>query len=304
MESGLILADKSVNRAYVPDFSKYVLPYTQWYQDDFLGGVRGMSAAEIGVYTILLNEMYARGEALSLPDVRLARHCGLPVPKFRTILAMLIKEGKIVELECGLWNEKCDKTLVKRKNEHHRNSSAGSQSGKNRNEINDGDERALSDGSTPVQPSSEAQISRRRRSSAPAHARTREDDPPPLESELTEIPEDGVKLYENVMAAVGIGRSGSMPSYWLPPGAIMHVIRWRALGLFDDEIVEVARQSRRNHPEPPNGPMALDRVMQISAAYKTRTNEIPKSEGQGHGRRGPDYDVTREIIRAAARGTT
>ena len=42
-----------------------------------------------------------------------------------------------------------------------------------------------------------------------------------------------------------------------------HVRRWiDDLGLDEDAILEVARETRGEHPEPPDGPKALDRAMQ------------------------------------------
>ena len=46
----------------------------------------------------------------------------------------------------------------------------------------------------------------------------------------------------------------------------MHVRRWRDdLGLSEDRIVEVATESRGDHPNPPDGPKALDRFMERAA---------------------------------------
>ncbi|MDD9330095.1 MAG: DUF1376 domain-containing protein, partial [Bartonella sp.] len=81
-----------------PHYESSILPYVCWYQNDFLGGVRGMRAHEIGIYTILLNEMYARGRPLNLSIERLARLCGCDKRTFEGVLEMLITEGKILQL--------------------------------------------------------------------------------------------------------------------------------------------------------------------------------------------------------------
>lgn len=68
------------------------------------------------------------------------------------------------------------------------------------------------------------------------------------------------------MAAVGLN-GGTIPTHWLPPAATMHVQRWITdLGLTPAQVIEAARSSRAQHPEPPNGPKALDRVMRNLAA--------------------------------------
>lgn len=154
---GLKLPDGSWNRHYVPDFDTVVLPYCTWYQDDFLGGIRGMTAAEIGVYSVMLNLMYSRGTALAMPETRLARFCGLPVNKLKPIILSLIEEGKILVLAVGYWNERVDKVLVKRKSEHLNNSFAGTESARKRNENKGACEHTLNGGAASDQPYSEAQ---------------------------------------------------------------------------------------------------------------------------------------------------
>ncbi|WP_406873309.1 DUF1376 domain-containing protein [Aminobacter sp. P9b] len=142
---------------YVPDYEDCVLPYVQWYQDDFVGGVRGMRAHEIGVYTMLLMEMYARGKALDLSESRLARLCGIDKRAFATILQMLIDEGKIIRLACGLWNDRCENAFKSRAKMLKTNSEAGKASAGKRNKIKGAPERPFNERSTVVQPSSEAQ---------------------------------------------------------------------------------------------------------------------------------------------------
>ena len=42
--------------------------------------------------------------------------------------------------------------------------------------------------------------------------------------------------------------------------------RWlNDLGLSEDQIIEVATETRRDHPNPPDGPKALDRFMERAA---------------------------------------
>lgn len=101
---GLLDGVGHVVTSYVPDFEDCVLPYCTWYQDDFLGAVRGMKAAEIGIYTMLLNEMYESGRALDMPLDRLARRCGTIKKTLQASIKFFIEEGKIIQLDGGLWN--------------------------------------------------------------------------------------------------------------------------------------------------------------------------------------------------------
>ena len=129
--------NNEIDLSYVPDFAHCKLPYSMWYQNDFLQGVRGMRAIEIGIYTVLINEMYDRAAALDLPIKRLARMCGTTPQALNSALENLIEEGKIIRLECGLWNEKVQKIFVHRKKNSEANSNAGMSSAEKRNKIND-----------------------------------------------------------------------------------------------------------------------------------------------------------------------
>ncbi|WP_455480548.1 YdaU family protein [Bartonella sp. B12(2025)] len=128
---------KHTNQHETPHYESSRLPYVCWYQNDFLGGVRGMRAHEIGIYTILLNEMYARGRPLELSVERLARLCGCDKRTFVNVLEMLIQEGKILNLAGGLWNKRCENVFQEREKLLEQKSFAGRSSAKKRKKIND-----------------------------------------------------------------------------------------------------------------------------------------------------------------------
>ncbi|WP_244836585.1 YdaU family protein, partial [Bartonella birtlesii] len=127
---------KQDHQQIAPYYESCRLPYVCWYQNDFLGGVRGMRAHEIGIYTILLNEMYARGRPLELSVERLARLCGCDKRTFTNVLEMLIEEGKILNLAHGLWNKRCEAIFQERAKFLEQKSFAGQCSAKKRKEIN------------------------------------------------------------------------------------------------------------------------------------------------------------------------
>ncbi|CDO47468.1 hypothetical protein AT246_06820 [Bartonella henselae] len=124
------------NQQENPYYESCTLPYVCWYQNDFLGGVRGMRAHEIGIYTILLNEMYARGRPLELSIERLARLCGCDKRTFVNVLEMLVREGKILNLAHGLWNKRCENVFYERAKLLEQKSFAGRSSAKKRKKIN------------------------------------------------------------------------------------------------------------------------------------------------------------------------
>lgn len=90
------------------------MPWVRFFPSDWLGGTRGMSAAETGVYITLIATMYERGEPIPEEHARLARLCGASNASFRSTLEALVSEGKIVRTEVGLWNDRVQKEAVYR----------------------------------------------------------------------------------------------------------------------------------------------------------------------------------------------
>lgn len=85
------------------------LPWVRFFPSDWLGGTRGLSAAEAGIYITLLANMYERGEPLKEDSARLARLCGASNSVFKAALDRLIDDGKITRVEGGLWNDRVGK---------------------------------------------------------------------------------------------------------------------------------------------------------------------------------------------------
>ena len=74
------------------------------------------------------------------------------------------------------------------------------------------------------------------------------------------------RFFAELLGALGLDPDGALPAWWQGWPARTHVRRWiDDLGLSEDRIIEVARDTRREHPEPPDGPKALDRAMQRAA---------------------------------------
>ncbi|WP_406604098.1 YdaU family protein [Bartonella gliris] len=145
------------NQQETPHYESSTLPYVCWYQNDFLGGVRGMRAHEIGIYTILLNEMYARGRPLELSIERLARLCGCDKRTFGNVLQMLIQEGKILNLANGLWNKRCENVFQERAKLLEQKSFAGRSSAQKRKKINAKVQQLLNESARDAEQSSESQ---------------------------------------------------------------------------------------------------------------------------------------------------
>ena len=76
----------------------------------------------------------------------------------------------------------------------------------------------------------------------------------------------------------------ALPGWWQGWPPREHVRRWRDdLGLDEAAILAVAEASRRDHPEPPDGPKALDRTMQRAAQRLKQTGAPVTARGSANG---------------------
>ncbi len=74
------------------------------------------------------------------------------------------------------------------------------------------------------------------------------------------------RFFTELLQALGFAANAALPAWWQGWPARVHVRRWRDdLGLSEDRILEVATATRRDHPNPPDGPKALDRFMERAA---------------------------------------
>jgi hypothetical protein len=88
-------------------------------------------------------------------------------------------------------------------------------------------------------------------------------------------------FFGKLLLAVGFDPDGPLPGWWQGWPPREHVRRWiEELGLTENEIVEAAKTSRQEHPEPPDGPKALDRVIQRTAQRKAASHRSKSSNGK------------------------
>jgi uncharacterized protein YdaU (DUF1376 family) len=88
------------------------MPWVRFFPSDWLGGTRGMSAVETGIYITLIATMYERGEPIPEDHGRLSRLCGASNSAFKKALDALVDEGKITRVDGGLWNDRVEKEQV------------------------------------------------------------------------------------------------------------------------------------------------------------------------------------------------
>jgi uncharacterized protein YdaU (DUF1376 family) len=95
-------------------------------------GVRGLTAQEVGVYTMLLCRIYEENGPVERHDLRLATYCGMRLKTLTTTLDKLIELGKIEATEGGLMNDRARSEISKRAHDLKNNSKAGIASAKKR----------------------------------------------------------------------------------------------------------------------------------------------------------------------------
>jgi len=100
------------------------------------------------------------------------------------------------------------------------------------------------------------------------------------------------RFFEELVSALGLDPA-ALPGWWQGWPARLHVRRWLDdLGLSENRVIEVATESRADHPNPPDGPKALDRFMERAAQRDAQTT-IATAKGQKAKRRRKREDPPR-----------
>lgn len=119
------------------------LTWVKWEPAAFLNGVVGLNAAEIGVYSIILNLIYDTGGPIPDAVERIARRCGMRPTSCEKVLDALAAAGKIVREFGVISNARADtelKTRTKVVEKWKKNFTGGdSKVLDNPSKINDGD---------------------------------------------------------------------------------------------------------------------------------------------------------------------
>ena len=101
------------------------------------------------------------------------------------------------------------------------------------------------------------------------------------------------RFFAELLAALGFAANATLPAWWQGWPARLHVQRWRDdLGLSQKRIIEVAVETRADHPSPPDGPKALDRFME-RAAQRDAQSAIATAKSQKAKRRRKREDPPR-----------
>lgn len=81
--------------------SKERIPYFDFYPVDFMNGVRGLTAQEVGVYTMILCRIYEENGPVEMHPVRLATYCGMTLKTFEKCFEKLVELDKF-QVENGM----------------------------------------------------------------------------------------------------------------------------------------------------------------------------------------------------------
>lgn len=110
------------------------IPYFDFYPADFMNGVRGLSAQEVGVYTMVLCRIYEESGPIEYHLTRLATYCGMRPNTFSKVMDRLIELGKFSLLNGVLSNRRADAEIQSRADKLKNNSTAGKVSAQKKKE--------------------------------------------------------------------------------------------------------------------------------------------------------------------------
>jgi hypothetical protein len=80
------------------------------------------------------------------------------------------------------------------------------------------------------------------------------------------------RFFAELLTALGFAANATLPAWWQGWPARTHVRRWiDDIGLSQKRIIEVALETRSDHPNPPDGPKALDRFMERAVQRDAQT---------------------------------
>lgn len=284
----------------------YKLEIANWNE-----GTAMLTLEQEAAYLRVVNAIRQNEQPITLNTFALCGMWRCNERKAKRLLGELIAAGKLSIEDGRIVNRKAvddasalSRLRVERQSAGHR---GGVESGKSRSKQLTNKETDEAIASTREEKRRVEENSSSRSPNAHAPEREADDGPQPPPVVITEEADD---LYSQVLHACGL-KSGGLPTYWMPPGAIIHVNRWLTLGLTSDEILSAVRASRQNHADPPSGPKALDRVMTSLAsakqmpALKPATTQIAGGYHASNAARTADrQERDRRILQAAVRGST
>ena len=108
------------------------IPYFDFYPADFMHGVRGLTATEVGVYTMLLCRIYEENGPVEYNAVRLSAYCGIRESALVKAIDRLVVLAKLTVEGGMLSNPRAMKEIEAREIKLKNNSRAGKASAEKR----------------------------------------------------------------------------------------------------------------------------------------------------------------------------
>lgn len=110
------------------------IPYFDFYPTDFMRGVRGLTATEVGIYTMLLCRIYEENGPVEYHPVRLSAYCGTRESVLTKAVDRLIVLGRIEVRDGMLSDDRAMKEIGIRETKLKNSSRAGKASAEKRHQ--------------------------------------------------------------------------------------------------------------------------------------------------------------------------
>lgn len=104
----------------------------KFYPADFMNGVRGLSAQEVGLYTMILCRIYEESGPVEYHPLRLSTYCGMREATFTKTFEKLVALGKLRVVDGSIVNARAETEISNRSHDLESASRAGKASAKKR----------------------------------------------------------------------------------------------------------------------------------------------------------------------------
>ncbi len=108
------------------------IPYFPFYPIDFIRGIRGLKANEVGIYTMLLCRIYEENGPVEFHPARLSAYCGCREKEFASAVERLLELDRIKLTDGRLWDERAAREIEARNEAVKKKISAGKASAEKR----------------------------------------------------------------------------------------------------------------------------------------------------------------------------
>ena len=216
-------------------------PWFKFYPADFMHGVRGLSAQEIGVYTMILCRIYEESGRVEYNALRLATYCGMRQPTFVKTIQKLVDLGKLTIEDGMIWNARAEMEISNRANDLKNSSTGGKVSAQKRQQKQRETASGLASDQQATASHTDTDTDIDIGGGGSAGAREADHQPP--------------TDRERILAAMGVGPDGIIGAgkFTGTQGDMAEVARWLALPGINIDVIcdEVGRVCRAKRDGPP-----------------------------------------------------